>query len=711
MSLGSKLRDYDDDHTRNVGGRKRKKRKEWLHRIDVDDFLEAMECLNVSRATADERLFSCPFPGHTHGDERPSAYMNDGSKDPSKATVWKCFAGDTRVITKHGTKSIAELAGGIHTILTAKFNAGEWKEAVFKQYGEQEIVNLIVTRNGIEKTIRTTAEHRWLIDRKAFRYEFETQLLRSGMTLAAVFPKMKPATSKLGLSPFGIARGITFGDGHMQGKGSVANLCGSKDAQLRQWFPLSKVWETQENVIRVTDLPRYFKTEYPDLDEMPSYLHGWLAGYFAADGDVAKDGCINLNSADIEHLEHVRNLCTVIGIGTSSISTYKRKIALPQGRIPSSQAREEMHRIRIYGNDLTPEFFLIKEHRRRFESVEKAYERRRWIVKEVRATGIVEPVYCCEVPVTHSFALEDNILTGNCHGCGRSGNAIAFYAEMENVSQQEAARALREQYAPDFRQPRGGAISTEFEMRLNEREQEAESKRGLDLPVISYARYNDLFSVDWVAGHEDWITTKDVRLGYLFQRGFKVETLEAWDIGYDDKTDRFTIPVRDVHGRIVGVKARTYKPKKQEKIKYLILGDKEGRRARYGWAHYEKSRVLFGIDKCLAAKTIVLVEGELDVIALWQIGIAAVATGGAALSHTQAVLLRDQADEVIVFYDSNTAGWEGAADVVADLQPFMRVRMVDDHEDDASKMVEDGRADELRQLLSGAVSSYRLWLD
>ena len=30
-------------------------------------------------------------------------------------------------------------------------------------------------------------------------------------------------------------------------------------------------------------------------------------------------------------------------------------------------------------------------------------------------------MFCAQVPGTHAFALEDNILTGNCFGCGRGG--------------------------------------------------------------------------------------------------------------------------------------------------------------------------------------------------------------------------------------------------------------------------------------------------
>ena len=45
-----------------------------------------------------------------------------------------------------------------------------------------------------------------------------------------------------------------------------------------------------------TDLP---------IDESVSYLYGWLAGYFAADGCVAEDGTVILNSADRADLEFV----------------------------------------------------------------------------------------------------------------------------------------------------------------------------------------------------------------------------------------------------------------------------------------------------------------------------------------------------------------------------------------------------------------------
>lgn len=53
-------------------------------RVDVIEFLELMNVKNIS-VRGDEAMFSCPFPGHKHGDTNPSASMNINN------TAWLCF--------------------------------------------------------------------------------------------------------------------------------------------------------------------------------------------------------------------------------------------------------------------------------------------------------------------------------------------------------------------------------------------------------------------------------------------------------------------------------------------------------------------------------------------------------------------------------------------------------------------------------------------
>src|SRR5439155_9742121 len=161
------------------------------------------------------------------------------------------------------------------------------------------------------------------------------------------------------LSPFGIAHGIAYGDGTRFYKGSAVDLHGTKDAELLKWFPLSHTYQCErtdrqgrrQGYLKVVDLPAYFKAR-PSLDESPSYLVGWLAGYFAADGCVATDGTVLINSSDRDNLEFVRRVCNRLGIGTYGISEQRRR-GIGQSE-PSS-----VYRIHFVNEDLSEDFFLI----------------------------------------------------------------------------------------------------------------------------------------------------------------------------------------------------------------------------------------------------------------------------------------------------------------------------------------------------------------
>ena len=66
------------------------------------------------------------------------------------------------------------------------------------------------------------------------------------------------------------------------------------------------------------------------------------------------------------------------------------------------------------GETLDKDFFLIEEHRRRFENNPTLKSRCTWRVVSVEDTERIEEVYCAVVPETEEFLLENNILVGNC---------------------------------------------------------------------------------------------------------------------------------------------------------------------------------------------------------------------------------------------------------------------------------------------------------
>jgi len=339
----------------------------------IDDVVSQYVTLRNAGGGSQKGL--CPF----HDEKSPSFNVN-----PSRG-FYHCLAGETQVLTWDGPQEIRELAGGTHRILNAH---ADWVEAPFRSYGVQRLHRIVVTRNRQRKELFATDGHRWFVRSghdRAKRREVLTTDLKGGDRLVATFPRSR--IQRTTPSPFGIAHGFTYGDGTRIGTGSMALLCPPKDLAMLKWFPNSHTSASGDNLL-VHHLPAFFK-ELPPADESASYLYGWLAGYFAADGRVAADGTVILTSADRESLEFVRLVCSRLGIATYGITS--------QSRVGLGAEPSDLYRVHLVNDDLTESFFLLDAHRRRFTEADKRFARRGWVVQSVETTDRVEEVYCAEV--------------------------------------------------------------------------------------------------------------------------------------------------------------------------------------------------------------------------------------------------------------------------------------------------------------------------
>ena len=600
----------------------------------------------------------CPF----HDEKTPSFNVT-----PARGLFY-CLAGETRVLTWEGVKPIRELAGGTHRILGKH---GDWIDAPFRSFGVQPLMRLTLTRNGIRKNIYVTAEHRWFVrsgkTQKSDR-EVRTSDLRPGHRLVSKFPRTR--VKQTTPSPFGIAHGVTFGDGTRSGSGSMAQLDAVKDVELLKWFPVSMTTQHGRQLL-IHHLPRFFK-ELPPLDESVSYLYGWLAGYFAADGCVSTTGTIMLNSARRDELEYVRLVCTRLGIGTYGV-TEQVRVGFP-GMEPSS-----LFRIILVGSDLTEEFFLLDKHRLRFDAAAKAYERKGWMVREVARTDRVEEVFCATVEEGHAFTLEDNILTGNCFSCAEGGDAIKFVQKIDGLTFVEAVERLAARAGVDLRYEQGGYVPGQ---------EQSQRRRLIDAHRAAAEFYAERL------GGSDAAPAR----AFLAERGFELADIQRFGVGYSPKAwedltrhlrgrgftdseliaaglsregnrgtrDRFRgrlmWPIRDLSGDVIAFGARKLDPE-DDGPKYLNTPET---------SLFRKSTVLYGAD--LAKREIaqrrqaVIVEGYTDVMACHLAGVqTAVATCGTSFGEDHIKVLRRLimdsdafTGEVIFTFDGDAAGQRAA---------------------------------------------------
>lgn len=153
--------------------------------------------------------------------------------------------------------------------------------------------------------------------------------------------------------------------------------------------------------------------------------------------------------------------------------------------------------------------------------------------------------------------------------------------------------------------------------------------------------------------HKTLMASADELETLIKKRGLTKETIIEYQLGYEIRTGRYTIPIRDEHGMLVNV--RRYKPDadKQQKMDNLR-------------GHGSPPR-LYPIHVLKDATDVLVVEGELDALICIQNGVPAVSGTGGALRWTWG---REFAGKnVYVSYDNDKEGRVGAKKVARTTAP------------------------------------------
>jgi DNA primase len=160
--------------------------------------------------------------------------------------------------------------------------------------------------------------------------------------------------------------------------------------------------------------------------------------------------------------------------------------------------------------------------------------------------------------------------------------------------------------------------------------------------------YPEAWLSRWDAGpvHSYWLH----RVGEQAARHFR--------LGYDSAVNAVTYPLRRADGAVLGVVRRSLEPDAGAKYRYP--------------RGIDVGQLLFNYDSS-ARRVVVLVEGALDAVALWRVGVHAMAIYGSRLSAEQVKLIdRIDPDYVFTAFDADDAGFSAYRQV----EQAMRHRFV-----------------------------------
>ena len=326
---------------------------------------------------------------------------------------------------------------------------------------------------------------------------------------------------------------------------------------------------------------------------------------------------------------------------------------------------------------------------------------------------------------TPSFNVSPSKQIFHCFGCHKGGDVFTFLREFENLNFVEVVQRLAER----------ASIPIEFEMTPGQREEHSDketlrtlhehvakrwettlandaraeaarvylAKRSISDEAVKRFRLG--FAPDEWSDTMNWAKSKKYDPELLEKGGLAI----AGDKGhYDRFRGRLIFPICDEQGRVIGFSGRVLSAD-QKGGKYINSPETP---------IFSKRRVIYGLHKAkrpiLNAKSVIVCEGQLDIIACHLADIEnTVAPQGTALTADHARILKRYAEEVVLCFDSDTAGQQAALRSLDDLLASglaIRVAVIPQPHDPDSFIRENG-ADAFRQLIDGAPGFFDFLLD
>lgn len=297
--------------------------------------------------------------------------------------MYNCFSGNTRLVTSEGVRKFSSFKDGEEVLVLDK--DGSWRNAKVHLYGKQQMYKVHFKFKRGTKVVECTKNHRWILKDGSVTTELKVGDSLHPLTRSTNYT---PCT-KRDMEMFCL--GFVVGDGCDDDTGYRVRLCGDKIKYVPYF---EKCGYKVSNVKDSKDIWCFKRTDIKKQSFLDNKVWEYLScedkvalfnGYYAADGDCIRE---NICTSDIRVLGMIEDISALAGYHVLSVKEITH----------DTPYKENAHLWKVK--------FLTHQVENGLWTVES--------IEPLRSGYYEQNAWCVEEPVTHTFTLENGMVTGNC---------------------------------------------------------------------------------------------------------------------------------------------------------------------------------------------------------------------------------------------------------------------------------------------------------
>lgn len=286
--------------------------------------------------------------------------------------------------------------------------------------------------------------------------------------------------------------------------------------------------------------------------------------------------------------------------------------------------------------------------------------------------------YFCVCPFhddhSPSMSISNDLQIYTCFSCGATGNVFKFLMDYEHITFMDALAKVAAKGGIDInvntytpRKVINNEIYQIYDIAAKFYQNNLNSSYGIEAKeYLKKREVDETIIKEFGIGLS--LIKNDVLTNLLLKKEFKNDDLiksglivENQNGLHDIYMNRIMFPLMNLEGRVVGFSGRIYNTK--DNSKYINTRETE---------IFKKGEILYNYyrakDECRIKKTVIIMEGFMDVIRAYTIGVKnVVASMGTAITKEHAHLLKRLAPNIILLFDGDAAGEKATISCIEEL--------------------------------------------